>query len=115
AGLALLFYIASTGTLITFPVIVLGIPLVLPAWHVVSELFPAGARGTTGVLLLVGWLVAAYIAFIPIKLPDLAAFSEWIYIVVASVTAIEGGLSILRAYLARGAHWYRSLQDHRHD
>ncbi|MBN2151136.1 MAG: hypothetical protein JW839_06825, partial [Candidatus Lokiarchaeota archaeon] len=110
AGLALLFYMASAGALVAFPAIALGIPLVLPSWHVVSELAQAGARGTTGVLLLVGWLIAAYLAFIPIKLPDLAAFSEWIYLVAASVTAVEVGLSILRAYLARGARWYRSLR-----
>ena len=115
ACLALLFYLASTSALVTFPAIVLGIPLVLPAWHVVSELSTAGARGTTGVLLLVGWLLAAYLAFIPIKLPDLAAFSEWIYIVATSVTVIEVGLSILRAYLARGARWYRSIQESQQD
>lgn len=110
AGLALLFYMTSTGALVIFPVIVLGIPLVLPAWHVASELSQAGARGMTGPLLLVGWLVSAYVAFIPIKLPDLAAFSGWIYIVSAAVIAVEVCLSILRAYLARGARWYRSLQ-----
>ncbi len=113
AGLALLFYIASTGTLIGFPVIVLGIPIVLPSWHIVSELAPAGARGTTGVLVLVGWLVAAYLAFIPIKLPDLADFSEWIYLAAAGIIVAEVGLSALRAFLAREPPRYQSHQEPR--
>jgi hypothetical protein len=111
AGLALLFYMASTGVLVTFPVIVLGIPIVLPASYIVSELQSAGARGSAGVLLLVGWLVAAYLAFIPIKLPDLAAFSEWIYIAAAGIIAVEVALSALRAFLARGTPRYHSLQE----
>jgi hypothetical protein len=110
AGMVLLFYMASTGTLVTLPVIVLGIPLVLPAWHAVSELSSAGARGTTGVLLLVGWLAAAYLAFIPIKVPDLLDFSSWIYIAVVSVVVVEVGLSILRVFLVKGAHPDPTLQ-----
>ena len=110
AGLMFLFYLASTGALITFPVIALGIPLVLPAWHIVSELQSAGARGSAGVLLLVGWLVAGYFAFIPIKMPDLLDFSSWIYIVVVSAVVVEVGLSILRAFLVKGAHPNPTLQ-----
>jgi hypothetical protein len=101
AGMALLFAMASTGALVTFPVIVLGIPLVLPASYVVSELFSLGARGTTGVLLLVGWLVSGYLAFIPIKIPDLMTFSDWIYYAVASALVVEIILAVLRWQLMR--------------
>jgi hypothetical protein len=101
AGVMLVFLMASTGAIVTFPVIVLGIPLVLPAWYLVSELGSVGARGTTGVLLLVSWLVAGYLAFIPIKTPDISAFADWIYCAVIAVILLELGMAVLRCQLAR--------------